>query len=255
MPCCEFMPYVNDAVSVEAGRINEFDIELQTFNINVEGDDPATVNADLLSRQEVPDFPAPKTPDGRPDLSGVWLPVQDPYPEDPKPLQWAAEVMQERLDNLVIDLPQAHCLPGSPPVNAGASYTTKFVQTPDLVVILFEDLPGFRQIFLDGRGHPEIPNSSWTGHSIGRWEGDTLVVDTVGFNDRGWTEFFPRTEAMHMVERYRRIDYGHIEVIVTYEDPGVFTEPWTQRMVWNLAPDLEIMEYVCENNRWMDAGR
>ncbi len=255
MPCCEFLPYVNDAVTVAAGRVSEFDIELQTFNINVVGDDPATVNADLLSRQEVPDLPAPRMPDGTPVLSGVWLPVADPYPEDPKPLEWAAELMQQRLENLVVDLPQAHCLPGSPPVFAGASFTTKFVQTPDLLVILFEDLPGFRQVFLDDRGHPENPDPTWMGHSIGRWEGDTLVVDTVGFNDRGWTRFFPRTEAMRLVERYRRIDYGHLEVIVTYDDPGVFMEPWTQRMVWDLAPDLEIMEYVCENNKWMDAGR
>ena len=94
------------------------------------------------------------------------------------------------------------------------------------------------------------PNPSWMGHSIGRWEGDTLVVDTIGFNSRGWTGPYPRTEMMRMEERYRRPDYGHLEVRVMFEDPGVFAEPWIWNMTWDLAPQEEIFEYVCENNKW-----
>jgi Carboxypeptidase regulatory-like domain len=254
MPCCRYWPYVNDAVTVEAGR-NELDIELADGSLSVEGDDIAIVNEEILSRQVVPDLPVPRMADGRPDLSGVWLPQEDPYPEDPKLLEWAGKVMEERVDNWFIDLPSTHCLPGTLPIPSGASLTAKFVQTPDVIVILFEDVGGFRQVFLDGRGHPDDPEPTWLGHSIGRWEGDTLVVDTVGLNDRGWTEFFPRTEQLHLVERYRRTDYGHLEATITYEDPGVFEAPFTRHTVWPLAPQLELMEYVCENNPWQDAGQ
>ncbi len=131
---------------------------------------------------------------------------------------------------------------------------TRFVQRPELLVILFEDVPGFRQVYLDGREHPENPNPTWMGHSVGRWEGDTLVVDTVGFNDRGWTEFFPRTTMLRMEERYTRRSYGELEVVVTFDDPGVFVEPLTRRMVWDLLQDVDVLEYVCENNQWIDTG-
>ena len=88
-----------------------------------------------------------------------------------------------------------------------------------------------------------------------RWEGDTLVIDTVGFNDRGWTDIFPRTEMLHMQERYTRTDLGHLEVTVTYDGPGVFEAPWSRHMVWALATDIELMEYVCENNPWQVTGQ
>jgi hypothetical protein len=126
----------------------------------------------------------------------------------------------------------------------------KFVQTPELIVILSEGTPGFRQIFLGGRPHPDNIDPSWRGPAAGRWEGDTLVVDTVGFNDRGWTATFPRTEMFRMEERYTRVDYGRLEVRVVFEDPDVFEEPWVQNMTWVYAPDVELLEYVCENNKW-----
>jgi hypothetical protein len=255
MPCCEFLPYVDDSVTVAEGRDNEFDIRMAPGNIDVEGDDPAQVNADLLTDQVIPDLPVPRMPDGHPDLSGVWLYADDPYPDDPKLLDWVGPVVQQRVENWFIDEPGVHCLPGTPPISNGAAFISRFVQSEDVLVILLEAEPGFRQIYLDGREHPANPNPSWMGHSIGRWDGDTLIIDTIGFNDRGWTDIFPRTNMLRMEERYRRTAYGQLELTLTFEDPGVFVEPWTRQMTWNLAPDLDLMEYVCENNAWMDAGR
>ena len=121
-------------------------------------------------------------------------------------------------------------------------YIVKFIQTDNLLVILFEDVPGFRQIFLDGRKHPEDPDPTWMGHSIGHWEGDTLVVDSVGFNDRLWLDAHPVTEALHMIERYKRTEYGVMELQVTYEDPAVFNEPLVQNRSLDLAPQEELIE-------------
>ncbi len=116
--------------------------------------------------------------------------------------------------------------------------------------MLFEDLPGVRQIYLDGRAHPNSWKRSWMGHSVGRWEGDTLVVDTVGFNDKSWLGDYSHTAQLHVIERYTRRDLGHMNVQVVMEDPGTFRKPWTVNMVWNLAPGEEMLEYVCtENNR------
>jgi hypothetical protein len=253
MPCCEFIPFSAEGVIVEAGA-NRFDIHMPPGNLFIEGDDPATVNAQLLARQQIPDEPPPRMPDGKPDLTGVWLTSEDPYPEDPKPLPWAAKVAEERAATWFVDDPMLQCLPGSPPAPGGSSFMTRFVQRPEMLVILLEDVVGFRQVFLDGRDHPEDPEPTWTGHSIGRWDGDTLVIDTIGYNDRGWTNVFPRTEAMRMTERYSRPEYGKLKLAVTYEDPGVFEEPWTLNMTWDLAPQEELMEYVCENNQWSDAA-
>lgn len=250
MPCCEFGPYVNDNLSIDAGEMHEVDIRLVLKELSIEGDDPGTINAQILSRQIIPDLPVPRMADGRPDLSGVWLTSNDPYPEEPQALPWAAELVEERIANSLIDHPHTRCLPGSPVVDGAAAFIVKFAQTSNLVLILLEGAPGFRQIFVDGRDHPAIPNPTWMGHSIGRWEEDTLVVDTIGFNSRGWTDLYPRTEMMRMEELYRRPDYGHLEVRVVFDDPGVFEEPWTWNMTWDLAPQEELMEYVCENNKW-----
>ena len=251
MPCCVFDPYVNPDVTVGEGQTRELDIELsQGLSLNIEGDDPTQVNSALLERQIVPDLPTPRSADGRPDLSGVWLISRDPFPEAPEPLPWAAELAEQRLADRLVDLPASKCLPSEPIRPSGAALIAKFVQTPDIIVILFESVPGFRQIFMDGRGHPTLSNPTWMGHSIGQWEGDTLVIETVGFNDRGWSGVFPRTEEMRMEERYRRTDYGHLEVQVTIDDPGVFAAPWIRNMTWDLAPQAELMEYVCENNQW-----
>lgn len=250
MSCCLYNPYVNDAVEV-GGAAVELNIHMTYYNIPIEGDEQISLNAELRSQRGKLDLPVPRMAGGQPDLSGIWLPSDDPYPDEPQLQEWAAEVMEERAANFYIDLPSAHCLPGSPPVPSSAGLIARFVQRPELLVILFEDLPGFRQIYLDDREHPQNLSPTWMGYSVGRWEGDTLVVDTLGFNDRGWTEAFPRTTTMRMEERYTRTSYDRMEVVVIYDDPGVFVEPLTRRMTWDLGPDVDIFEYVCENNQWM----
>ncbi len=250
MPCCDFAPYRDENVLVEGGAPLRADISLVLAELSIEGDDPGTVNAQIRARQVIPDLAVPSASDGLPDLSGVWLTSGDPYPEQATALPWAKELFDERVANFTIDHPHTQCLPGSPPVDGAAAFIMKFVQKPDLVVLLFEGAPGFRQVFLDGRAHQQDPNPSWMGHSIGRWEGDTLVIDTIGFNDRGWSGLYPRTEMLRLEERYRRTDYGHLEVRVTFDDPGVFMEPWVRNMTWDLAPQEELIEYVCENNKW-----
>jgi hypothetical protein len=224
------------------------DLRLESGDdLNTLLDDPGTMAAILRKRAVVPTQPVPRTPDGKPDLSGVWLTNEDPYPEQPSALPWAVALAKERAENHRRDHPHNRCLPGGTPVPAATPpFLAKFVQTPSLLVILFEDAGGFRQVFLDGRSHPADPNATWLGHSIGKWEGETLVVDTVGFNDQGWTGIFPRTEMLRIIERYRRPDFGHLEIKVTIEDPGVFTKPWDMNLTWDLLPKEEVLEYVCE---------
>lgn len=250
MPCCGFDPFRRD-VSVRAGETTGFEISLVE---NVGGktlvDDPGRTADMIRRRSSVPALPVPRTADDKPDLSGVWLIYRDRYPEQPAALPWAAALAKERIENNRKDAPHTRCLPGEFPVpGASTPWMTKFVQTPALLVMLFEDAPGFRQVFLDGRGHPPDPSPSWLGHSAGRWEGDTLVIDTVGFNDRSWIGVYPHTEQLHTTERYRRDEYGRLEIVVVFEDPGAFSRPWTMNLIWYLAPGEELIEFVCENNR------
>jgi hypothetical protein len=150
------------------------------------------------------------------------------------------------------DYPGAYCLPANAaPITRAFPY--KFVQTRTLMVALHEsDTPGLRQIFLDGRSHP-TNLKAWEGHSTGHWEGDTLVIDTAGYNDRAWLSLtgIPHTEKLHTVERIRRPDRGHLEIEITMEDSGAFTGPWKRSFQATLAPpDEEILEFYCnENNR------
>jgi hypothetical protein len=128
----------------------------------------------------------------------------------------------------------------------------RIVQTPNILVIVYEgDLP--RQIHLDGRPHPKDWDSTYVGHSVGRWEGDELVVDTVGFNDKTWIDIagHPLTDKLHVTERYRRPDLGHLEIQITIEDPGAYKKAWTMRKTSELAPNSEeIGQYICtENNQ------
>lgn len=250
MPCCGFDPYRRD-VTVRAGQTTAFDISLvENVGGKTLGDDPGR-NADLLrARAVVPNVSVPRMANGVPDLSGVWLVYRDRYPEEPAALPWAAALAKERIANNRKDAPHTRCLPGEFPVpGASSPWLTKFIQTPSLLVMLFEDAPGFRQVFLDGRSHPPDPNPTWLGHSVGRWEGGTLVVDTGGFNDRSWIGVYPHTEQLRTRERYRRVEYGRLEIEVVYDDPGTFTRPWTQNLIWYLAPQEELIEFVCENNR------
>jgi hypothetical protein len=251
MPCCAFRPFIKSDFVVNAGAVSQVDILIaEGGSLSTYGDDPGTLAAMVRKRSNVPKQPPPRTRDGKPDFSGVWLVNRDLYPEKVEALPWAAALAKERAENNMKDHPHTRCLPGSPPVDGQATpFIAKLVYTPSLLVILTEGPPGFRQIFLDGRKHPADPDPTWVGHSIGRWEGDTLVIDTIGFNDRGWVDIYPRTEKLHIVERYRRVDFGHLEVQVTIEDPGVYAKPWHMNMNWDLAPQEELIEYVCENNR------
>jgi hypothetical protein len=202
-------------------RFAQRDIALapgESLRLDIRLSDNATLNTlgEFFFRREVeqpPTGPAPRTPDGKPDLSGVWLPSPDLNPEQPAMLPEAAARFKQHQANLLAD-PRANCLP------SGVARTTvvdltKFVQTSNLLLILVEGGdPGFRQIFLDGRSHPQDLFPTWMGHSTGKWEGDTLVVDTVGLNDKVWIDFagHPQTERMRITERYRRPDLGHMEV-------------------------------------------
>jgi hypothetical protein len=118
-------------------------------------------------------------------------------------------------------------------------------------VILFEPFIDYRQIFTDGRKHPVDPQPTWMGYSVGKWEGDTLVVDTTGFNDRTWLDDggHPHSDALHVTERFRRIDFGHMELGITIDDPKMYTKPWSATVPYNLLPDTELIEYVCENEK------
>jgi len=221
-------------------------------NLGTPGDDFKTISDSVRRKSPPPSGPVPRTPEGKPDLSGVWSGQDDPHPEEPAFLPWAKEVMKHRAEfDKVVDNPAAHCLPNLVLTEGSGLY--KFAQTPSMLILMFEDVIGYRQVFLDGRRHPQNWEPSWHGHSIGKWERDALVVDTVGFNDRSWLDLFPHTEMLHLVERYRRRDLGHLDVQITIADPGTFVKPWKRNNVWELAPKEDVLEYVCnENNKDLD---
>jgi hypothetical protein len=180
---------------------------------------------------------------------------RDPFTLAPVFTDWAAKLVDERNKNFFVDSPRFRCLPTSLPIPTHTPPTFgKFVHTEDLIVILYEGILGYRQIFMDGRGHPKDGDPSWLGHSIGWWEDDVLVVDTVGFNDRGWTgRNQPRSEDFHVIERYQRTSYGDMELELTIEDPAVYKVPWVRQMPIYLAPNEELFEFVCENEKWLES--
>jgi hypothetical protein len=249
MPCCAYGPFEN-TVTVQAGQPTRFDIVLiENVGGRTLGDDPGRLADVVRRRSPVSAAPVPRTSAGTPDFSGTWLVSRDRYPERPPALPWAADVVRERIASNFKDAPHTRCMPeGFPVPGAAPPFLSKFVHTSSLLVILFEDAPGFRQIFLDGRAHPPDPNPAWLGHSVGRWEGDTLVVDTVGFNDRSWIGAYPHTERLRTTERYRRVEHGRLDIQVTFDDPGAFLKPWDMNLVFDLAPQEELIEFVCENN-------
>jgi len=201
--------------------------------------------------------PAPRSADGKPDLSGVWLVrngsfylASDLKPEEIRP--WAAALYKQREDDFRKDTDGIACLPPGPKAGIGVGgFPMKIVQTPNLVVVLYEYHTIFRQIFTDGRALPEDANPTWMGYSVGHWDGDTLVVTTAGYNDRTSLDLagHPHTEALRVTERYRRRDAGHIDLQVTLDDPKAYTRPWTLRFEFGLVPDGDLIEYVCENER------
>jgi hypothetical protein len=197
--------------------------------------------------------PAPRTPDGKVDLSGLWQRISPKYrrniaadlkPEEIQP--WARELVAERMETLGKEHMAVQCLPWGP------SYATserlfKIIQTPSLILMLDEGLV-YRQIFMDGRPLETDPNPTWMGYSVGRWDGDTLVVNSFGFNEDTWLDSagHPHTEKLRMTERYRRRDFGHMDIEVTFEDPTVYARPLKAPVSAELRPDTELLESVCQ---------
>ena len=204
-----------------------------------------------------PDFtaPAPRTADGKPDLSGHWRLNGLGYSfnifgnQRVDMLPWAQAVYAKRAMNFAKDSPETNCLPSGPRAGLFGMEPVKFVQTPGLLLILYEDAPT-RQVFLDGRPLPTDPNPSWMGYSVGHWEGDTLVVETAGYNDRTWLDFagHPHTEALRVTERFRRMNVGRIQMEMTFDDPKAYAMPWTIGIDVDLMPDTELLENVCNEN-------
>jgi hypothetical protein len=241
--------FVMKGVIVKASLALKLDIRLgDTTQLNTLGEDRLRITEDN-KRHRPPSGPTPRTYDGKPDLSGVWWIPDTVDPGKPEFLPDAIAIQKQRLENNSKDSPQARCLP-SAALRNGPLW--EFVQSKDFLVYISDDeSPGFHQIYLDGRSHPADPNPAWYGHSIGRWDGNTLVVDRVGFDPRVWldVESHPHSDKLHIIERYHRPDLGHMEIEITVEDPGVLAKPWTQKRVADLAHE-EIFEYICqENNR------
>ncbi len=217
-------------------------------------------NVGLYQRQPAtPTGPAPKLADGTPDLSGVWLGSGSNDSDITRGLKpgesvvmkpWAAEVVKNRKSK---DDPEANCLPSGIP--RGSPYPWRIAQTPGIYLIVYEgNIHSWRQIFMDRRKHPPenelIP--AWYGHSIGHWEGQTLVVDTVGFNDKFWFDYagHPHTEQLHTIERYTRTDLGNMTIDVTIDDPGTYEKPFTTTGRARLMAGTELMEYICQEDNF-----
>ena len=210
-------------------------------------------------RPKGPPGPVPRMPDGHPDLTGIWNGFGGSGQPGPHMLPWAQNVVDERRAKNGAEDFEARCLPGGPP--RAAPYHTALFATPKLVLMLFEgNTHMYRQFFLDGSTHPKNLKPTFYGDSRAHWDGDTLVVDTVSFFEKSWFDFpgTPHTKAMHLIETFHRIDYGNMEMDVTIDDPGVFTEPWKFHRTTTLEPNFEMTEYVCnENNQdpgHLDAG-
>lgn len=225
--------------------------------------------------------PAPHTADGKPDLSGIWeaepapreellrrMPegvnfvgedststyfmniLADFKPEDAPIRPSALAVFREHAATQGADFSLTRCLPSGLPVAESAPEPHKIIQTPGLIVVLYEADMSFRQIYTDGRELPVDPQPTWLGYSVGKWEGDTLVVDANGFNDKSWLDAsgHPHSEEMHLTEHFRRIDFGHMEIQITIDDPKNYTKPFTITSHQRLRPDTDLLEFVCLEN-------
>ena len=216
--------------------------------------------------------PAPRAADGRPDLSGIWAAecaiygrdscfsrslffnlAKDLKSEDVQMTPWAAQIQAQRESRNHVDDPYGYCLPpGTPRINFGGG-PFRILQTPAMTALLYETLVGmtFRQVFTDGRPLPEVIEPTWLGYSVGRWEGDAFVIDTTGFRDGGWLDTLkgrPHSDALRVTERFRRIDFGHMELTITIDDPKAFVKPWTITAPLTLLPDTELVEAFCDGH-------
>lgn len=206
--------------------------------------------------------PAPRSADGRVNLEGIWkvpgpkylLNLAADLQPNAVPMQpWAAKLTKERMTGAdAVEEPDANCLPqGVPKINV-TPVPFKIVEEPDEVIILYEAFGIYRQIFTDGRALPKDPNPTWMGYSVGKWDKDSLVVTTAGFNGKTWLDQagHPASDALTVTERFRRPDFGHLTIEVTIDDPKAYTRPWTVTESMDLLPDTELLEFICnENNR------
>lgn len=202
-----------------------------------------------------PEGPTPRTADGKPDLTGVWgyagytSDIAKDYEAGTVPMTKLGEsLFLERQANLGVDDPEARCLPTGVPRRD--PYPSKIIQTPDVVVILYEgNIHSFRQIFMNQQ-HPKDPEPTWYGHSIGRWEGDELIVDTIGFNGKTWLDMagHPASEKLHVIERYSRPNLGTLVNRITIEDPVMYSKPLEITQVTPTEASGDLMEYICTEN-------
>lgn len=228
-------------------------------------------SADLMA-------PAPRLPDGKPDFSGIWhtarrIPCsadlgrfidcgneiggsplaldlgQDMAGGLPYRPEAAALVKKRKADHSVDD-PHVRCLPDNPPRPWVMPHLIKAVHTPKLLVLLYEVNAMYRQVFIDGRPLPADPNPSWNGYSTAKWDGDTLVIETIGFRDDLWIDMggSPMSEAARMTERVRRPNFGTLELEITVDDPKTYTRPWSVKMVQGIELDTELIDEICLEN-------
>ncbi len=202
--------------------------------------------------------PAPRMSDGHPDLSGLWNTqpgytrniAKDLKPGDVSFQPWAEALYNHRLSNDGKEDPQAYCVLSGVPREDVVPYPFKFLNSKGEIVILYEALHSYRQIFMDGRPLPKDPNPAWMGYSVGHWDGDTLVVESKGFEENNWLDNngHPGTEALRLTEKFRRVNFGHMNVEIIVDDPKAYKKPWTVKLVFTASPDTELIEYVCDEN-------
>jgi hypothetical protein len=215
---------------------------------------------------------APRTADGKPDLAGIWVAecalygrdacftrslffdlAKDLKPEDVQMTPWASAIQARRESRDHVDDPYGYCLPPGVPRMDFSGGPFKVLQTPGVTAFLYETLVGmiFRQVFTDGRPLPASGEPSWLGYSVGRWDGDTFVVDTNGLKDGGWLDTKkgrPHSDALRVTERFRRTDFGHMDLMITIDDPKAYLKPWTVKTTLNLLPDTDLLEAFCDNH-------
>lgn len=224
--------------------------------------------------------PAPRMADGRPDLSGIWASecgiygrdacfirslffdlAKDLKAEEVQLTPWASAIQRQREARNHVDDPYGYCLPpGTPRIDfAGAPF--RILQTAQVTALLYETVASmtFRQVYTDGRALPAVSEPTWLGYSIGHWEDDVFIVETTGFRDGGWLDTLrgrPHSDALRVIERFRRSDYGHLELTITIIDPKAYLRPWTVRAPLELLPDTSLLESFCDSHdRTMDHRR
>jgi hypothetical protein len=251
--CCMYRSYEQKSITISAGQALKQDLNIAWgINLGTIGDDPGQLGMDMRTRAGRIDGPTPRMADGKVDFNGIWYNVPPPMEvrtaQLPPMQPWALD-MHKQMQKLYSQGPQAYCLPQHA-VPTALLFPYKVVQTRDLMVHLTEfTTPGYRQVFLDGRPHPPADewNPAWMGHSVGRWEGDTLVIDSTGFNEIT-PGFGIHTEKLHVIERWSRPSLGQLVVEITATDPEAWTGEFKMNFTASLVPNEEILEFVCPEN-------